>query len=291
MVICIASLHGNEPAGTEALQMIMGEVGSGQRLRRGDIVALRGNLRAYQANMRFIDEDMNRVWQPDRVRRVLRSLRQTGGALAGAPRSAELLEQRGLVSALHEAASRARGDVYVFDLHTTSADSAPFAMAGDAPRARELCTKLPIPLVNGLDRHIDGSMTDYFNHLSWPSIVIEGGRHAAASSVGAIEDVVWTLLEALGMLEAENAPGRSNRSARLARRSAGLPREMEVQYRHSVSSGDHFQMGPGFENFDRIRAGQELGMDRTGLVAAPQSGRLFLPLYQRLGDDGFFIVE
>ena len=34
-----------------------------------------------------------------------------------------------------------------------------------------------------------------------------------------------------------------------------------------------------------------VGRDRTGPISAPLTGRVFLPLYQKQGDDGFFIVR
>ena len=40
-----------------------------------------------------------------------------------------------------------------------------------------------------------------------------------------------------------------------------------------------------------MHKGQALAVDREGPVTAPQSGLLLMPLYQRQGDDGFFIVR
>ncbi len=50
-------------------------------------------------------------------------------------------------------------------------------------------------------------------------------------------------------------------------------------------------MRPGFQNFEAIREGQPLADDADGVVVAPEDGRIFLPLYQDLGDDGFFVVR
>ena len=50
-------------------------------------------------------------------------------------------------------------------------------------------------------------------------------------------------------------------------------------------------MRPGYANFQRVKAGEVVGNDRKGPVRAPKSGRIFLPLYQDQGDDGFFIVR
>ena len=300
LVLCIASLHGNEPAGTVALERVLDELCASGLPMRGDLVGLRGNLQALRARRRYIDEDLNRVWQRDRVDAVLASLQEEGAVGHRAASdgdelpmvgSAELLEQRDLLAAIRTESRRARGPIYVLDLHTTSSDSAPFATVGDTLQNRELALRLPVPLILGLEEQIDGALLQYFDRLGWRSIGIEGGRHGAVSSVEAHEEAVWILLEALGLLEAGRAPGSAERRDRLARRAEGLPRVLDVRYRHAISEEDGFRMHSGFTNFDRIEAGDELGADRTGPVRAVRGGRVFLPLYQRQGDDGFFIVR
>lgn len=315
LVLCIASLHGNEPAGAAAMERVLAELSARGLPMRGDIVGLRGNLRALAAGKRFIDEDMNRVWQRDRVDAVLASLprgetaagpadRVAAGAAdtGGAGRmgtdgalplwgSVELGEQRELLAAIRDESGGARGPIHVLDLHTTSSDSAPFTTIGDTLQNRELALKLPIPVILGLEERIDGAILQYFDRLGWRSIGIEGGRHGADSSVEAHEDAVWTLLEALGLLKTGSAPESAERRRRLVRHASGLPRVLDVRYRHAISDEDGFRMRSGFTNFDRIEADQELGDDRSGPVRAVRAGRIFLPLYQRLGDDGFFIVR
>ncbi|WP_419165124.1 hypothetical protein [Candidatus Palauibacter sp.] len=300
LLLCIASLHGNEPAGGTALERVLEELSAGGLPMRGDLVGLRGNLRALEAGRRFIDEDLNRIWQRDRVDAVLASLRQGETVGGGAAReadelpmvgSAELLEQRDLLAAIRDESRRARGPVCVLDLHTTSSESAPFTTVGDTLQNRELALRLPVPVVLGLEEQIEGALLQYFDRLGWRSIGFEGGRHEAPSSVEAHEDAVWILLEALGLLEAGSAPGSAERRGRLARRAEGLPRVLDVRYRHAVSEEDGFRMHSGFANFDRIEAGEEVGADRAGPVRAVRAGRILLPLYQRQGDDGFFIAR
>jgi len=295
LVICIASLHGNEPAGIAALERVLDVLSSNQFRMRGDLVGLRGNLQAGRAGTRFIDEDLNRVWQRERVDAVLESLRsgepaQEGdrGPIVG---SAELAEQRDLLAAFQAEDRRARGPIHVLDLHTTSSESAPFTTLGDTLQNRALALRLPVPVVLGLEEQIDGAMLHYFDRLGWANIGIEAGQHAAVSSVDVHEEAVWILLETLGLIEEGSAPGRGDRRARLARRAEGLPRVLDVRYRHVISEEDEFRMHPGFRNFDVVEAGRELGADRSGPVRTAFAGRVFLPLYQRQGDDGFFIVR
>jgi succinylglutamate desuccinylase len=48
-------------------------------------------------------------------------------------------------------------------------------------------------------------------------------------------------------------------------------------------------MTPGFVNFQAVERGGLLANDRRGEVRAPFPARVLLPLYQALGDDGFFL--
>ena len=50
-------------------------------------------------------------------------------------------------------------------------------------------------------------------------------------------------------------------------------------------------MEPGFRNFDPVRRAQILATDRDGEITAPESGLIMMPLYQKQGNDGFFIVR
>ena len=45
-------------------------------------------------------------------------------------------------------------------------------------------------------------------------------------------------------------------------------------------------MAPGFKNL--AREGQLLATDKNGEIRAPKDGLVILPLYQGLGNDGFF---
>jgi succinylglutamate desuccinylase len=48
-------------------------------------------------------------------------------------------------------------------------------------------------------------------------------------------------------------------------------------------------MNTGFENFDPVKKGQVLAVDKNGPIRAVESGLILMPLYQKLGDDGFFL--
>jgi succinylglutamate desuccinylase len=303
LLLCVAGLHGNEPAGVTALEHVMDLIRRRRPRMRGDLVGLAGNLGALECGRRFIDEDLNRMWQRARVDAVLARTRPVAGgnpvpdsaapdpAPAAPLGTAELREQRELLEVLDRELDEARGDVFVLDLHTTSAESAPFATLGDTRANREFALMLPLPVVLGLEEQIDGAMLEHLDQRGFVGIGIEGGEHEAKASVQAHEDSLWIALAALDMVAAADIPDLAHRRARLAHASQGLPRALEVRYRHDIRPEDTFKMVPGFRNFERVEAGQVVGASRSGPVEAPESGRIFLPLYQELGNDGFFIVH
>jgi hypothetical protein len=58
-----------------------------------------------------------------------------------------------------------------------------------------------------------------------------------------------------------------------------------------VDCEDDFVMEPGFRNFHKIRKGELLAEDKDGEIRSQIKGRVLMPLYQRQGNDGFFVVR
>ncbi len=50
-------------------------------------------------------------------------------------------------------------------------------------------------------------------------------------------------------------------------------------------------MQPGYTNFQVIQRGQLLAHNHQGAVQARTAGRILMPLYQKQGSNGFFIVQ
>ncbi len=66
---------------------------------------------------------------------------------------------------------------------------------------------------------------------------------------------------------------------------------LEVRYREPLESEDEFEMKPGFNNFDPVIKGDVIASNKNGDVRARESGMILMPLYQKLGEDRFFIVR
>jgi succinylglutamate desuccinylase len=282
LVLFVAGIHGNEPSGVEALERVFADLHASQPAFRGDVVGLAGNLSALARGQRFIEKDLNRQWDEDRVFR----LRDSGPEGL----TAEDAEQAELIAALEDALRGARGDVFFLDLHTTSAVSAPFLTISDTLRTREFALLFSLPLVLGLEERLHGALLEFFYARGFVALGVESGQHDDPASVDRHEWVAWTAMRAAGNLDATFELAEAAHE-RLAAAAADMRLAYEVLHRHGIEPEDRFAMEDGFHNFQRVSKGDVIGRDSNGPIRAPIAGRVFLPLYQKQGDDGFFIAR
>jgi predicted deacylase len=284
-LLCTASLHGNEPAGARALERVFHVLRArGPRLR-GEVIGLIGNLTAISRRTRFVESDLNRHWSPAKVA----ALRARS---ADAFEDAEDHEAAELLSEIDSAVGRARGPVYCFDLHTTSGQSPPFATAMDTLRNRRFALRFPVPHVLGLEEHLDHTLLDHLDGEGHITLGFEGGQHEDPLSIDYCEAAIWIALAETGVLaDPQREAAVHGARARLIEATQHLPRVVEVRYRHGLRPGDGFEMLPGFVSFQTIGEGALLGRDEGGELRSPERGGILMPLYQRQGDDGFFVIS
>jgi hypothetical protein len=279
-VLVIAGLHGNEPSGVRALERLFTALAGQETSLRGEVLGLAGNLAALAQGRRFLKRDLNRSW----TRRRIAAIRLTQSDV-------EEVEQLELLEAIEDALRGRESETIILDLHTTSSDSIPFCTLGDTIRNRNFAKRLGIPVVLGIEEQIHGALLEFIGARGPITLGIEGGRHDDPASVDYHEHILWIALVEAGCLNAEQVPDYEVRRQTLAGARGGLPDFFEVRARRAVKPGDRFSMRPGFRNFQPIEFGQTLAEDADGEVVAPQKGRIFLPLYQEQGDDGFFVVR
>jgi succinylglutamate desuccinylase len=281
MLVVVGSMHGNEPAGAEALEAVVRRITRESLLERGDFLAVVGNVEALDLGARYIDEDLNRHWS----REALDRLR----AAESLDRSEER-ERKELFEEVGKGFAAARGEIVLLDLHTTSGEGRPFAVFADTLRSRHFARRFPMPAILGLEENLEGTLADYVALLGHVAVAFEGGQHRDPASVLNLAAVVWIALAELAMVDSGTA-GIEVELERLRRSTEGVPPILEVTYRHAIVPQDGFQMRPGFRSFERVVSGQVIADDAAGRVAVPSDGFLLMPLYQKLGNDGFFVAQ
>ncbi|HEU5058033.1 MAG TPA: succinylglutamate desuccinylase/aspartoacylase family protein [Kofleriaceae bacterium] len=270
-LILVGGLHGNEPAGVEASRRVLARLAPSTVA--GEVAAFRGNPPALAAGRRYLTRDLNRQWTP---------------ALIAAARSAvdpdpETAALAALADEIDQLLARARGPVFALDLHTTSAEGIPFAIAGGHAADRSFGREIPLPVVVGLQESLGGTLTEYLASRGCVALAVEGGQSESAAAAAHLEAVIVVGLAAAGLA---HLPELGMAHETLARARGDLPPRIEVALRQPVGPG--FRMVPGFANIERTAAGTLLAHDATGEIRAPFDGLVLMPLYQAQGSDGFF---
>lgn len=284
LVICIGGIHGNEPAGALALEVVLKKLHDGSPPFRGEMIALAGNVNALNSGVRYRQQDLNRMWAPDRINEL-------NAQLIDQPATAEEAEQRELLEIIKTALAGHNGEAVFLDLHTTSSNGSPFAIISDTLINRRLALELDVPIILGLEENLDGTILNYVNELGHAAIGFEAGQHRSPASLLNHEAAVWTTLVAAGCIKPYYIHEFFDLRQHLKRTVNGAPRVMELRYRHGISDTDQFAMQPGFSNFTPVAKGQLLANDRQGSITSPEDALLFMPLYQSQGEDGFFLVR
>lgn len=280
-LMVFGGIHGNETAGVRAARRVAEKLAALEVRLHGRIFLFAGNTRALQKGVRFIHQDLNRHWTDANVTR-----NDPGSNLP--PQFSEDREQMELLAAIMPVLKSARNEVYALDLHSTSAEGVPFATVGDTIRNRSFATKLPVTILLGIEEQLEGTLLEYMNNIGAVTMGFEGGQHYAESTVNTHESLVWLAAEAAGVINRSDIPD-ADYHAQVVKNATGKQEILEVRYRHAIGEEDGFSMHPGYENFQPIEKGEHLADDRTGAVRAPERGVILMPLYQKLGEDGFFI--
>ena len=273
LLLVLTAVHGNEPSGPLAAAAVAGAVRRGEAAVRGRVVMLACNPPALREDARYLDEDMNRSFD--------------AGRLAGPGDSSELRQLREVVPLIDSLAEGWPGPRFFLDCHSVSSESVPFVSVLSDADCLSLAESVPAHAVVGAGDHLSGVSDRFLRDRGWVGFTFEAGQHHELATLEAQEAMIWTLMQRAGCLA--ETPAR--REARLSRVLLDGPRRFRVAEQYLVRHPGRFVMRPGYFNFRRVRAGEVLASDGGKEVRCPRDGRIYMPLYQRLGEVGFTVVE
>lgn len=277
LLIALAGIHGNEPSGVQAVQAVLAELKAADVSLRGTFVGIAGNLAALAKSCRFVDEDLNRIWLPERLD-ALRDGR--------APRSVEERELKAVDRTLRSFFAPEQKRFFI-DCHTTSCETVPYISVPHDEVSVQLAGEIPVHSVVGSGDALVGVSDRYLIDQGLTGFTFEAGQHDRLASVEAQRAALWTTLHRVGCLG--DPPGAA--TAELQRTLVDGHKYYEVEYVHRITPESGFRMRAGFCNFERIREGDLLAWEHDKPVLSRWNARLFLPLYQAQGDDGFTITR
>ena len=277
-LIMIGGVHGNEASGVKALSKVCHELQESKTELQGSFYALKGNLAALAQQKRYLDTDLNRLWN----RKIIKEV-QAGTFQA---QTAEENELQQLYSALQEILQTEAGPFYFIDLHTTSAQTIPFLTVNDALLNRAFTLHYPVPIILGIEEYIQGPLLSYINELGYVAFGFEGGQHDDQEAYLNHYHFIYRSMEIIGLKKSS-----SQHYDTLKKHSKGIQGFYEIISRFGLEDQDEFQMLGNYQNFELIAEKEHFANFNGKALKATEAFRIFMPLYQKQGGDGYFSIR
>ena len=281
LIILIGGLHGNELTGIKAIERVFKKIEDDKLEIRGKIIGLKGNKKAIEKIERYIDYDLNRCWTEEHIQHLSNSHYVFA-------EDEEVLELNNFFDGLssYEATQRV-----CVDLHTTSSDNGNFIVVPELTSNDPVINALKLPLILDLEKHIKGTLLKYLTRKGYLAFAFEGGLIGSEVAIELHTAGIWEILLASGAVSPKQINGIMQIGTLLQTFAAELPHKLRVRHHYWITEEDNFRMKPGYLNFQKVKAGEVIAEDRNGPIQIPMEGLIFMPLYQRSGNDGFFVVE
>lgn len=254
-VVLTALVHGNELCGALALDRLLRD-----RIRPGcgRLSFVFANVDAflqfdprYPYASRYVDEDLNRLWLPQRL-----NGREISRELARARQLRPLLE----------------GADYLLDLHSMQTVSDPLILAGLQPKGRALAERLALPATVVMDGgHPGGVRLRDYGPFADPghdaaAVLIECGQHWAAAAMRFALAASARFLALAGMMPEDWAALYGEGLSPLGPRH---PKAVQVTETITAAT-DHFTFVHPFRGLERLpKAGTLIAYDGNTPVLTP----------------------
>ncbi|MEM7104444.1 MAG: succinylglutamate desuccinylase/aspartoacylase family protein [Bacteroidota bacterium] len=291
LLICLAGVHGNEPAGVKALESVFQmlkleyKINPGFRFQ-GMLLGLRGNRRALKGGDRYMREDLNRLWTTENVEKVRNTPVEN--------LEDEDLELRELVDVIYQTIDDYQpASIVLMDIHTTSAHGGIFTLVTDDPESHRIGIELHAPVITGMLAGLEGTTLHYFVAenfgIETTGICFEAGQHEEPNSV---KNAIAAIINCMRSIECVSADDVENKHDELLiRHSQNLPKVAHLIDKHNLKRHDKFFMLPGYRNFQKVEKNEVLAFDKSGAIRASEDALILMPFYQRQGEDGFFLIK
>ncbi len=278
-VVFFGGIHGNETSGVLAINEVLTHVNSEHI--KGTIYGIAGNLKALALQQRYVDDDLNRLWTKERIA-IIKSKTNLN------TEESEVLE---LLKNLDAILETSQPPFYFIDLHTTSSKTLPFITINDALINRKFSKQFPVPIVLGIEEYLNGPLLSYINEKGYVSLGFESGQHNDIKAINNSVAFVYLTLVYSGALEVKDILNYSNYYSQLQTQAASLVNIFEITYLYKIKVNENFKMHAGFKSFQSIKKKTIIATSNGNIIKTKQNGIMFMPLYQKQGAEGFFIIK
>jgi len=279
VVVFFGGIHGNEKAGVKAIESVLPQLNSSKI--KGRVYGIAGNIAALKKNKRFITKDLNRQWTREKLKSLEKRIDIEN----------EDAEQKALYRLLLEILDNHNGPFYFIDLHTTSSKTIPFITINDALINRRFSNLFPVPKVLGIEEYLEGPLLSYINQLGYVSLGFESGQHDDELAVNNSIAFINLALVYTEILNPEDAENLLEYKELLSQSAENNTKTYEVTYRHKIESNENFTMCQGYKSFQDVDEGIVIAVSDGVSIALKEKATLFMPLYQKAGEDGYYLIK
>ncbi|NDV43195.1 succinylglutamate desuccinylase/aspartoacylase family protein [Flagellimonas sediminis] len=280
-VVFFGGIHGNEPAGVFALRQVFQEIRSQNIPIQGEVYAITGNLGALSKNLRYQQEDLNRIWLPERITSVMGKEEV---------QHLEEIELKHLYQLLQGILENSKPPFYFLDLHTTSSDTIPFMVMNDSLLNRKYASHYPLPIILGIEEYLEGALLSYINELGYVSLGFESGQHNDGK---AIQNCIAFIRYSMALTETILVSSEEKENLRKAISGTGKESHKlyEIYHQHLIAPHSQFKMLPGFVNFQSVPKWKSIAIENGIEMKIHKRRQIFMPLYQEQGNEGFYFIR
>lgn len=281
-LVVMVGIHGNEVSGIFAIQSIEKKINEYKLSFKANLYVIAGNLNAISKGKRFDTVDLNRLWTQNQINKIKRN---------NATFNTDENEQIEIYRILKDILKDHTGKFYFVDLHTTSAPTTPYLIFSDSVNNRKFSKHFPVPIVFGIEEYITGPLLTYINEFGHVGVGFEAGSHQDKNAHLINEAFLWIALVETGCLAKDEIPNYNYYVETLRKLSDFSNELFEIIDKHSIQKGEEFKMIQGFTNFQKIQKNQALAISNSKTLYSKYKALVFMPLYQKQGDDGYFIIK
>lgn len=231
--VVIVGVHGDEKCGVIALKNILPDL----KIDRGAVWFGFGNPRAIDANQRFVERNLNRMFCDYLLTPEDKNSYEYGRA-------------QFIKTYLSQATA-------LLDIHASpTPKSQPFTIC--EKNADGIVEFLPVNLrVSGFDKNEPGGTDYYMNKIGGVGICVECGFYNDPASAQRAEEAIITFLKARGHLPNDQVRNKQ--------------RQIDIYHLYKTKTSN-FKLSRPFSDFEKINKGQLIGIDGGKAITAERDG-------------------
>lgn len=253
-LVVMVGTHGNEVCGSLMLEERLSEI----KIQRGQVTFIQGNPEAVKKNVRFVEQNLNRMFRPvDTYTEEEQS-------------SYEFKRAQELKPLLKECDA-------LLDIHSSGTeDTVPFVIC--EPNSFEIVKEFPFEIISyGFDGIEPGGTDNYVNEHGGNGICVECGYHYDPEA----KNRAWESLRDFLVLN-EVIEGELNTHLK--------QRVIDANYIYKTKI--NFRLAKYFADFEEVKKGDWIGTDGNEKIYAPKDGVIiFARGREDSGEEAFIVGE